>query len=169
MQIAVELYLRDQIIAGDFLVDEGRALDRFNSPREDNLIVHLPTTRSLHYQAPPLPFPSARVRKARILLAAPHDAPADAQRPRGGLWMPTREVGIEVGVGPFVIRGGLHLSLHAAVSLEELDSGPDQRAFIPITQASVRSLHQSGGSRDYPTVFLLRSAIDYLCLLSERP
>jgi hypothetical protein len=168
--IGVALYLRDQIIGGDFTTDEERALDRFNDRRDDDVIVHRGTSRRLHEPTEPRSLASARVRKRSVLLVVPHDAPPhDAPAPRGPRrserWEEKRQVAVELAAGPFLIGGTLHVSPHDPITLGELGYGPDSRIFVPLTEATVSLLDQSDWTLRCPTVFVQRPAIDYLCLL----
>lgn len=163
--VPVELLLRDQHIAGGLVVHDGRVLDRFNGTRDDSLIVHQATARSLHYLDEGRPIDSARVRKARILLAVPHDAPPTGPPARNKLWVERRPVAVELAVGPFVLSGTMHVSPREPLSLEELGRDDAGRAFIPITRATIRVLYGPDPLRDSPVVFALAAGIDALRLL----
>lgn len=156
--VPVELYLRDRVLRGDVRV-EGRTLDTVNRPGRTIELRGAQST-SFHTAAPPRRLGHIRVEKAHVLLIRPDDA--GLARTLHGAWKPTRRVLAEAGLGPLAVRGIFHLNPALRADLAHLLSSGEERLFLPVTQATVTAEYHPGWSVEFATVFLLRTAIEFV-------
>jgi hypothetical protein len=160
MSIAIELYLRNRVLRGEITTGGERALDLFNR-REPSVVLHEAYSASFHYASRARRLGVVRVPRAQILLVAPHESIEQLTSLRG-LWVPKRKVEAEVGVGPLIVRGTLHLADAGEVSPAAFLSGAEDRPFLPVTDATVSSEYHRAWSVALPSVFVARQAIEFV-------
>jgi hypothetical protein len=166
MSVVVDFYLRDQIIRGELPTNQGRPLDILNNRLENFLILENAMSKSLHMAAEPFRLGQTRLHKEHLLLAVPRDEPRNLAAPIRGGWVEKRFARVAVGLGPLVVSGNLHFGQWESVTPDAIGRNADGRAFLPATEARIRSLYLPDWAVEAPSALLARGAMGYISLMS---
>ena len=168
VEVQVDLFLRDAIIRGSLALDERRTLDIFNDRTDEILVVRDATRLDVLGQPVPERIGDTRILKQRILLGMPLDAHVLLPAVLRGWWVNKQRCGVALCVGPYRLRGIVHIFRQEVVTLETVGrANGDVRVFMPITESEVWI-----GGRPAPriaaeTVFIAREHIEALSLIEE--
>jgi hypothetical protein len=168
VDVQVDLFMRDAIIRGSLAIDERRTLDIFNDRNDEILVVRDATRLDILGQPAPERIGHTRILKQRILLAMPLDAHVLLPAVLRGWWVNKQRCGVTLCVGPYRLRGVVHVFRQEVVTLETVGrANGDVRIFMPITESEVWIGGRPASRIAAETVFVAREHLEALSLIDE--
>jgi hypothetical protein len=168
VEIQVDLFFREAIVRGTLPVDQRRTLDIFNDRSEEVLIVRDATRLDILGELAPERIGDTRVLKRSILLAVPVDEHVFLPAILRGWWVSKQRCGAALSVGPYRLRGVVHVFRQEAVTLETVGrASSDVRMFMPVTEASAWIGGRPSSRITADTIFAARDHIDMFSFVSE--
>ena len=152
--MVVELHLEREILLGEVWEDGARLLDLLNGSEASVTLwcAHAAPARDGAMR----PLGGVAVPKAEILLAVPYDGRGLLPLALRRAWQPTDRARVVAAAGPLTIRGTLHGPLGAGDPLPAVLTGREQRAFLPLTDATVE--HRDGWSMAHSALIVRHDA-----------
>jgi hypothetical protein len=163
MPALVELYAARLVLLGTVEAGRRRLSDHLNDLTVETVVLEEAWMADLaHPEREPVRLAPASFRKSDVLLAVPLDQPGPAALRPG--YVRTQTLAVAASVGPYLVRGTLHLPPGARFDAARLFS-VGARTFVPLTDARVSHATKPTGEATYSALLVRSDRVEFTGLI----